>query len=74
MDTLRAQGFTEIFFRDCLAVIKLRLNSASSASHCRGITSLINAPKKRRIFDLRSYFLHIYALPFSKFNLSENSN
>ncbi|HEX9972483.1 MAG TPA: hypothetical protein VGD14_10475, partial [bacterium] len=51
-----------------MAFIKLRLNSASSASHCRGITSLINtpkkwrifdAPKKRNIFDLRSYVLFL---------------
>ena len=39
MDTLRAQGFTEIFLRHYLAVIKLRLNSASPVSHCNGITS-----------------------------------
>ena len=34
MDTLRAQGFAENFLRDYLAVIKLRLNSASSVSPC----------------------------------------
>ena len=57
--------FTENFLRHYLAVIKLRLNSACSASPCKGITSLINTPKKRRIFDapqkcifhLRSYVL-----------------
>ncbi|MCI0494814.1 hypothetical protein L0Z72_07380 [candidate division KSB1 bacterium] len=34
-----------------LEVTKLRFNSGGSVSHCKGISSLINAPKKWRIFD-----------------------
>jgi hypothetical protein len=33
------------FGRDYFAFIKLRFNSAHSVAHCKGISSLINAPK-----------------------------
>jgi hypothetical protein len=42
-----------------LEVTKLRFNSGGSVSHCKGISSLINAPQKRRIFDLRRDVLEL---------------
>jgi hypothetical protein len=52
----------KFFERDCMAATKLLFNSARSVAHCKGINAskkwrIFDAPKKRRIFDLRSYVL-----------------